>query len=141
MSSTQKVFLLALTALVLAFGGTTFYFYQKYADIKENPQKTVEESTEKLVEEVGRLIELPDETPTVATVVDPEKLKDQAFFARAKAGDKVLIYGNARKAILYNPETKKVIEVAPVNIGDQNQPTAPAPQPSTPTPTTGGQNP
>ncbi len=72
----------------------------------------------KLVLEVGKLIELPiGEDPTVATVTDITKLKDQPFFAKAKNGDKVLIYTNARKAILYDPQAKKVIDIAPINIG------------------------
>lgn len=68
-----------------------------------------------IVEEVGALIMLPDgETPTVATVTEPEKLKDQAFFAHAKVGDKVLLYTIAKKAYLYDPLAKKLIEVAPI---------------------------
>jgi len=64
---------------------------------------------------VGRIIVLPnDEEPTVATVTDPEKLRDQVFFANAKAGDKVLIYTKARKAYLYDPIAGKLVEVAPI---------------------------
>ena len=68
-----------------------------------------------LVAEVGRLIVLPEnEVPTVATVTEPEKLKDQLFFANAKAGHKVLLYTEAKKAYLYDPVAKKLIEVAPI---------------------------
>ncbi|MBP9669332.1 MAG: hypothetical protein KBE09_03515 [Candidatus Pacebacteria bacterium] len=68
-----------------------------------------------LVAEVGRLIVLPEnEVPTVATVTEPEKLKDQLFFANAKMGDKVLLYTEAKKAYLYDPVAKKLIEVAPI---------------------------
>jgi hypothetical protein len=68
---------------------------------------------------VGLLIVLPkNETPTIATVSDPSVLKNQAFFVDAKKGDKVLIYTNAKKAILYDPVIKKIINVAPVNTGD-----------------------
>lgn len=71
-----------------------------------------------LVQRVGELIVLPtDENPTIATIADPERLKGQAFFARAKVGDKVLIYTKAKKAILYDPEAHRIVEVAPVNIG------------------------
>jgi len=65
---------------------------------------------------LSRLMVLPtDETPTLATVSDPEKLKGQAFFANAKAGFKVLVYAKAQKAILFDPYTNKIVEVAPIN--------------------------
>ena len=71
------------------------------------------------MERVSRLIILPtDEEPTIATVADPDRLQDQPFFDNAKTGDKLLIYTNARKAILYDPVSDKIVEVAPINIGD-----------------------
>lgn len=94
---------------------------------------------ENLVAEVGKIIALPQgEVPTIATVTDLEKVKDQAFFANAQNGDKVLIYTNARKAILYRPSEKRIIEVGIVNV--QKQPekkdASPTPTPNpTPTPT------
>jgi hypothetical protein len=50
-----------------------------------------------------------------------EKVKDQPFFKNAKNGDKVLIYTNAKKAILYRPGEKRIIEVGAVNINNQQQ--------------------
>lgn len=98
------------------------YFYRQYTVLKTNPQAAAENEVQKLVQQVGRLIVLPsDETPTVATVSDPEKLKNQPFFANAKAGYKVLIYTNAKKAILYDFVNNKIVEVAPLNIGSHNQ--------------------
>lgn len=65
---------------------------------------------------VSELIVLPEgEDPTVATVTDPEKLRDQPFFDNAKAGYRVLLYTKARKAYLYDPEAHRLIEVAPIS--------------------------
>lgn len=112
-----------VVALALAL---IFILYQYYIarnelkSFKTNPEQAASKEVEKLIEEVGKLIDLPkDETPTIATVTDPAKLKDQIFFQKAEAGDKVLIYNNAKKAILYRPGAKKVLEVAPINIGEQ----------------------
>ena len=70
---------------------------------------------ESLITKISRHIMLPPgEEPTVATVSDPAKLKDQAFFANAQVGDKVLIYTKARKAYLYDPEGDLLLEVAPI---------------------------
>jgi hypothetical protein len=65
-----------------------------------------------ILEKVGKLIDIPNETPTVATVSDVTKLTGQEFFAKAQNGDKVIIFPKAQKAILYRPGTNKIIEVA-----------------------------
>lgn len=107
---------LFLAALI--FGITT---YVKLEELKKNPQKVAAQEVKELVAAVSRLIVLPqEEEPTVATVRQPELLKEQPFFAQATIGMKVLIYPIAKKAILYDPNTDKIVEVAPVNIGDAN---------------------
>lgn len=74
------------------------------------------EEIKSLIEKVGNIIELPQgETPTIATVTDLSKLRDQPFFSNAKLGDKVLVYAAAKKAFLYRPSTDKIIEVGPVS--------------------------
>lgn len=107
-----------LIILVVMFASTSVYLYTQLRAGQKPSEVAAQEETAKLVERVGQLIVLPqDETPTIATVNDPEVLREQAFFAKASVGDKVLIYTNARKAILYNPATHKIIDVAPLNIG------------------------
>lgn len=65
------------------------YFFNRYQDIKDNPDVVAQEETERLVQEVGQLIDLPqDEMPTIATVLDREKLQDQPFFANLHADPK-----------------------------------------------------
>lgn len=108
--------------------GAAGYFYLQYQKtnkelqtIKTDPstvRAAAEAEAKKLIDEVASLIALPEgEDPTVATITDIEKLKDQPFFKNAKNGDKVLIFTQAKKVILYDPAAKKIIDVAPVNIG------------------------
>lgn len=114
-------------ALIAAIGAAGYFYYQNI-QLKKDPQILAQQEAQNLVTQVSRLIVLPDgETPTIATVSDPEKLKDQPFFKNAQVGDKVLIYTNAKKAILYNPSTDKIVEVAPINIGAAPAPVAPQP--------------
>lgn len=118
----RKFILLAVIFLivVIGMGGVAYYFWREASEIKRNPQKAAQEEITKTLEEVGKLIVLPEgETPTIVTVVDPERLRDQPFFANSKKGDMVLIYTNAKKAILYDPVQRKIIEVAPLNIGNK----------------------
>lgn len=73
--------------------------------------------TQQLVNEVGKLVQLPQgETPTIATVNNATKLQNQAFFKDAQNGDKVLIYSKSGKAVLYRPSTNKIIEYSTVNL-------------------------
>ena len=112
-----------LLALVLGFAGTAFWQWSRAQRLNQQLQafseaNAAESDALALIEEVGRLIDLPaDETPTIATVADPEQLKSQPFFAKAKQGDRVLIYPKAGKAFLYDPVAKKVIEVGPITSG------------------------
>lgn len=106
--------ILAMSAAV----GTAFYFRQEAETLKDRTTVIAQDETKQLLASISKLIVLPeDETPTIATVSDPEALKGQPFFARAKTGDKVLIYAKAKKAILYSPTENRIIEVAPVNLG------------------------
>lgn len=107
----------ALLAVVV--GGLSYYFY---VQANNDPQKAAQAEVKNLVSAVGKLMVLPsDEQPIIATVADPEKLKDQPFFADAKKGDKVMIYNNAKKAILYDPAANRIVNVAP--LGNSPTPT------------------
>ena len=105
-----------LVLLLVILAGVAVYFYMQVSTLKQNPDALAQKEAETLVGIVGKLILLPDgETPTIATVSDPTKLAGQAFFAKAKVGDKVLLYARAQKAYLYDPVANKLLEVAPIN--------------------------
>lgn len=100
--------------LTLALVGMA-YFYQK---ANTNPQEVAQKELQSTITAVEKLMVLPtDETPTMASVTDPEKLRSQSFFTNAQKGDQVLVYSISRKAILYRPSLNKIIEIAPVNMG------------------------
>lgn len=111
------LFVLILLMVVISISAA-INFYIKAQKLESEMQATTVNETQKIVAEVGKLIVLPEsEVPTVATISDVEKLRDQPFFANAKNGDKVLIYTKAGKAILYDPIQKIIVEVAPLNTG------------------------
>lgn len=109
----------AIAAAVLILGaGGYFYYKGQTPQVNPNDPQAAQEEVRKLVAEVGKLIDLPaGENPTIATVTDVDKLRNQPFFQKAQNGDKVLIYQGAGKAILYSPSLKKVLDVSPLNIG------------------------
>ncbi len=108
-----SIFVLLIVAIVVAGN-----FYWQLRTLKNNPLAVAEKENAELLERVGKLILLPDEKPTIATVTDPEKLSDQAFFVNAKTGYKVLVFSVSKKAILYDPILNKIIEVAPFQINE-----------------------
>lgn len=112
---TKKILLkvgIALLAIGIVVGSYFVYTNSK------TPEARAAEETAKAVEKIGRLIALPEgEIPTLATVTDPEKLKDQPFFTKAEVGFQVLFYVNSQKAFLYDPKKDIIVEVATLNLG------------------------
>ena len=82
MKKSIKIILGTLVVVIIGVSGyTAYYFYSKYQSLKNNPNSVAQDETKALVQKIGQLIELPTgEDPTLATVKDKEKLKDQAFF-------------------------------------------------------------
>ena len=145
--STKRAFnlkYLSIIVIILALLiGAGIYGYGEYSDLREenkklsNPQESAKLETDRIKSEVSSIIEVPaDEEPTIATVSDASKLSNQAFFAKAQNGDKLVMYSKAKKAILYRPSTKKIIEVAPINLGDNSDKEKTESTTKTETPTT-----
>ena len=112
----------AVAALFILSAGLAIYFFFEVRSLRANPQQVAEKEVQAIVARVGKLMVLPqDEIPTMATILDPAELVDQPFFASAQKGDKVLLYTNAKKAILYSPSQNKIVDVAPVNLGSAPQ--------------------
>ena len=115
-SSRRKVLVLLL---ILGLAGSAIYLLKQ----NRNPEQVAEAEIQALLVEVGKLIVLPEgEQPIVATVSDLERLSGQPFFEEAKKGDRVLIYMNAKKAILYDPVAKRIVAIAPLNLGQTEEP-------------------
>ena len=83
-------------------------------EIKADVEVEKKDEVEVLLEKIGELIDLPNETPTIARIDDVTKVADQPFFVNAANGDIVLFYTSAEKAILYRPSTHKIIEVSSI---------------------------
>ncbi len=117
------IIIIAIIVLIIAVL-PSYYFYNQYKKTQallSNPTASSNAQVKQLINEVGKLMVLPtSEQPTIATVSDITKLADQPFFAKAQNGDKVLIYTQSKKAILYRESINKIIEVAPVNIGSSS---------------------
>lgn len=114
----SRNFIIVLIVIVALLPTIFFYNKSKVAEQRLNDPNTANQKViDEVVKKVGRHILLPTgEQPTLATVSDVTKVKGQPFFINAANGDKVLIYTQARKAILYRPSKDIIVEVAPLNI-------------------------
>jgi len=121
--SLRKVLLRPMTVLlvflVILCVSLAFLFiqYRKTQDkLNQLSNTQSKEEVQSLLKTVGKLVDLPsEEQPTVATVTDREKLQDQPFFNRSQNGDKVLIFTNAKRAVLYRPSINKIVDITSLN--------------------------
>lgn len=117
----KKGIILFLIILVVIAGssGASLFFYlrmQELEKLAQDPQAFNRWEIKSITEKFSSFIDLPkDEEPTIATILDKEKIKDP-FFSRAENGDKLLVYTKSGKAILYRPKTNKVIDFGVVNL-------------------------
>ena len=84
-------------------------------------QQQAQKQLDSIVKKVGQLVVLPQsETPQVAVIQDADALKkSQDFFMDAQNGDKILVYTQAHKAIIYRESTNKIVNIA-LNVGTDN---------------------
>ena len=120
MNTKKKIMLGASALAVLITIGVGLAGWKLYYDLKNKDE------SKRVITEVGRIYNLPDETPTVATVKDINKLKDQAFFKDAKNGDRLLIFSVTKQALLYREKTNQLINVGPITISASPTPSAAA---------------
>jgi len=120
----QKFKNTVMTVVVIIALSLSGYFYYKLHTLQKNVDTSQETKEAKdLLAKVARLYLIPiGEEPTIATVSDPEKLKDKAFFSGAQKDDKVLIFTKAGKAVLYRPSIDKIIETIPINNSQNDTP-------------------
>lgn len=116
------VLVIILILLLAAASAAAVYFYRQFNLMKTNPNLIAQKETDTIKKDIASIMEVPNEEPSIATVIDKEKLGDQPFFQNAQNGDRVIIYTNAKEAILFRPSAKKIINVAPISFdADQKQ--------------------
>ena len=114
--SSKRVRLIILILFVIAAASIVYnvVLSQKIYAL-QNPQATAAAQVQQVVAELSKFMILPtNETPSLATVSDLSGLKGQPFFANAQVGDQVLVYINAKRAILWRPSEDIIVEVAPI---------------------------
>lgn len=117
----KKVLFTVLTAVIVILLAVIGVLVWKYQQASKDPNKQAKETSTRVVDKVGQLYMVPTgEEPTVALIQDKSKLQNQEFFKNAKDGDYLLIYKNAKIAMVYREKDNKLVNVGPINL-DTNQ--------------------
>lgn len=138
-ASGTAVMVIVIIVALLAMAGCV-WLYLKYSNVKkqmnvlaspQGQQEIAKQEAKVLLEKVGKLIVLPiGEEPTIATITDADSLKkEQEFYKDALNGDKVIIYMQTKKAIIYNEAKNILINVGPIFVND-GATTTPSPTPT-----------
>jgi hypothetical protein len=116
--SKYKIQLIIGLVVVIVVGGVAYHIHQNHLANGGGPSS--QSQINKTVDEVGQLMLLPTgEQPTLAIVNNAAKYRSVSFFKNAQNGDELLVYAQAREAILYRPSINKIIAVAPLSVSSQ----------------------
>ncbi len=117
-NSTKNIAIKVINVLViLALVGATGYFYNQNQDLKTQINLTTEQKNQRLVDDINKVYKLPDETPVVAIVTEPDQFKKQyPTFTDANSGDYLLFFRKARLNVLYRQSENRVVKTANVVV-------------------------
>ncbi len=119
------MYILPLIALV-AIGTSVYLYIQNNRPEAVRVQEENDREQAKLLRELGAILLVPNETPQIATITSKEALT-QPFFKDAENGDKLLLFETARKAVLYRPSVRKIVNIESFQL-NQAPSASPTPQ-------------
>lgn len=125
-ASKRLLIVIPVLAFLIVLSAAVYFYlqYQKTQQLLKNPTAATQLETTEILSKIEKFIELPiGETPTIATILDSQKLKNQPFYARSQNGDKIILYTNAKIAILYRPSENKIIDVSHLTLDTQSSTT------------------
>jgi hypothetical protein len=109
--------LLLLAAIVVG----AYYAYAWYTS-PENTLVREEKRNKEIVLDLRKIILLPSEEPAIYDIQDPILLmQSQPFFAGSQEGDKLIIFTQTAKAIIYSPDRDVIVNIGPVTADPSQQ--------------------
>lgn len=107
-----------LSCLLVLAVATSIFLFQRYRHAVDTNPSTQQQQ---LLASIGHDIILPSGTPVVSTVIDKSKLTNPALADIVNNGDKILIYGQARRLIVYRPSVGKVVDMLNIEVGSGSE--------------------
>jgi len=112
----SKVTITLVICCIIAIAASV-YFFMKY----QESQNTEASANAKIVEKVGKTIELPAEAPVLVTVADKSKLTNKQLATKVENDDIMLIFAKAKRLVVYRPSTDKVADILSFNATEELQ--------------------
>lgn len=111
----KKILTLLIIVIVALLG---FAIFKKFSPAAKTAEGQLSEKQIKtLVTKVSKLINVPAETPVIATIIKADQLiAEQKFYAGSKDGDYLMVFPTAQKAIIYRESENKLINVGPIIV-------------------------
>ena len=123
----EKKTLVVPVLLVVAIA-VSFFVYSDTSvvidDNKEQTEEVLQKENNELLEKISNHYLLPvGEEPMIATVTDADMLSvEQEFYKDVENGDKVILYIQNQRAIIYSPTKDVIINVGPIISDDSTDP-------------------
>jgi|GEM_PF-3359779 cytoskeletal protein RodZ len=94
---------------------------QQLQEIKESTERNGQEVADEVLNNLKEHMEIPeDPKPTVATIIDVDRLRETSdFYKSAENGDHLILTEN--RAILFDPNNNIIIDVVPVVLDAEGQ--------------------
>jgi hypothetical protein len=107
------------SVLLVAALGYAFTLQKENTNLRK-PEYLPKLTAERIHKDIRDTVAVPaNEVPVVlGTVADPTKLEDQVFYRNALQGDVIVVYTEAKIAVLYRESEKKVINIGPFQTDD-----------------------
>ncbi len=119
-----KIIIALLAVILIVCVVSLGFLWRKLGILEAEAPLSPEAELAQVIAEVGNSLALPgDEQPKLLTLSDEELIavKGEPFFANALPGDKLLIYQNNSKAVIWRPSSRKIIEASIINLSGATQ--------------------
>jgi hypothetical protein len=113
--SLRTLIIVVTIVFIIVIAAAGFFAMQFFA-LKSDSNIADDETTQRIIGKVDGLYVLPEGQPTVARVEDKDKLGSQAFFAQVQNGDYLVVYSEAKLALLYREAVNKLVNVGPIAL-------------------------
>lgn len=114
----RTVMRLVVGVVLLGTIAASVVLFIKYREAVDTNPKNIEQRT---IEQVTKIVEVPGEKPSVLTVLSADKLTNKELAARAADGDRLLVYAENKRIVIFRPSSGKIVDM--LTIRDAESPT------------------